>query len=236
MARFTALLPLGAALLAAPLAATAAPHRQGATTLTLSVTGSARHLPDATAATLEIVGEAPDAAAAQERENRAMAAALHAADGVAGVRATTGGYSVTPADAKRTAWIARQELNLACDAAPASAAAAAGLRGLIGQLQHAGARLQSLDGRLSAGTAAATRARAIGDAVRRLRAEAQAVARSLGETVGAIRTVQVDGPPVRPVFGGLMVAGRAASPVARPAPIEERVSLSATIELVPAAK
>ena len=235
MARLAASIPLAAALLAAPLAATAAPHRQGATTLTLSVTGSARHLPDAMAATLEIVGEAPDAAAAQERENRAMAAALHAADGVAGVRATTGGYSVTPADAKRTAWIARQELNLACDAAPASAAAA-GLRGLIGQLQHAGARLQSLDGRLSAGTAAATRARAIGDAVRRLRAEAQAVARSLGETVGAIRTVQVDGPPVRPVFGGLMVAGRAASPVARPAPIEERVSLSATIELVPAAK
>jgi predicted secreted protein len=235
MARFTALLPLGAALLAAPLAATAAPHRQGATTLTLSVTGSARHLPDATAATLEIVGEAPDAAAAQERENRAMAAALHAADGVAGVRATTGSYSVTPADAKRTAWIARQELNLACDAAPASAAAA-GLRGLIGQLQHAGARLQSLDGRLSARTAAVTRERAIGDAVQRLRAEAQAVARSLGETVGAIRTVQVDGPPVRPVFGGLMVAGRAASPVARPAAIEERVSLSATIELVPGAK
>ncbi len=235
MARLAASIPLAAALLAAPLAATAAPHRQGATTLTLSVTGSARHLPDAMAATLEIVGEAPDAAAAQERENRAMAAALHAADGVAGVRATTGGYSVTPADAKRTAWIARQELNLACDAAPASAAAA-GLRGLIGQLQHAGARLQSLDGRLSAGTAAATRARAIGDAVRRLRAEAQAVARSLGETVGAIRTVQVDGPPVRPVFGGLMVAGRAASPVARPAAIEERVSLSATIELVPAAK
>jgi uncharacterized protein YggE len=114
--------------------------------------------------------------------------------------------------------------------------AAAGLRGLIGQLQHAGARLQSLDGRLSAATAAATRERAIGDAVRRLRAEAQAVARSLGETVGTIRAVQVDGPPVRPVFGGLMVAGRAAPPVARPAAIEERVSLSATIELVPAAK
>ncbi|MFT2093829.1 SIMPL domain-containing protein [Acidiphilium multivorum] len=235
MARFTALLPLAAALLAAPLAAAAAPHRQGATTLTLSVTGSARHLPDAMAATLEIAGEAPDAAAAQDRLNRAMAAALHAADGVAGVRATTGSYFVTPTDAKRTAWIARQELNLACDAAP-GAPAAAGLRGLIGQLQHAGARLQSLDGRLSAATAAATRERAIGDAVRRLRAEAQAVARSLGETVGTIRTVQVDGPPVRPVFGGLMVAGRAAPPVARPAAIEERVSLSATIELVPAAK
>lgn len=234
MARLTALLPLAAALLAAPLAAAAAPHRQGATTLTLSVTGSARHLPDAMAATLEIAGEAPDAAAAQDRLNRAMAAALHAADGVAGVRATTGSYFVTPTDAKRTAWIARQELSLSCDAAPTSAAA--GLRGLIGQLQHAGARLQSLDGRLSAATAAATRERAIGDAVRRLRAEAQAVARSLGETVGTIRTVQVDGPPVRPVFGGLMVAGRAAPPVARPAAIEERVSLSATIELVPAAK
>ena len=47
---------------------------------------------------------------------------------------------------------------------------------------------------------------------------------------------QLGGPPVRPVFGGLMVAGRAAPPVARPAAIEERVSLSATIELVPAAK
>lgn len=202
-----------------------------AATLDLSVTGRASHAPDAMRAVLEAVGRARSAAAAQEAVNRMMTMALGEVDHVSGLVAVTGGYSVVPANQDSTEWIARQGMTLRFDAAP-DAAAAAPVRALIGRLQQAGLQLQALDGTLSAKTETATRDRAIADAARRLRAEAAGVARALGERVGALRSVRLEAPGVRPVVG-MMALKKAVAPAARPGPVEEQVSLSATIELRP---
>lgn len=227
---------LGAAILVCPLPALAAPAQTQpapkTTTLTLSVTGTARHAPDAMEATLEAVGRAGDAAKAQDAVNRMMAAALHGVDKVKGLTGTTGGYSVVPADPKQDAWIARQSLTLHFDAAPNDGAAAP-VRALIGQLQHAGMQLQSLAGTLRDRTAAETRNRAIVRATHEARAEARVVAHALDETVGGISAVTLGERTIHPMMTGMVFAARAAAPVARPGPVEERVSLSATIELAP---
>lgn len=221
---------LGTMLVLMPLACLAAAPDQDTTTLSLSVTGRASHAPDAMYAELEAVGRAAHAAAAQATVNRMMTAALHQTDRIRGLVATTGFYSVTPANQDQTEWIARQSLILRFDAAP-DADAAAPVRALLGRLQQSGMQLQSLDGRLSAKTASVTRDHAIEDAASRLHADAERVAKALGETVGPIRSVQLGSQMIRPVFSTMALKAQAVAPIARPGPIEERVSLSATIVL-----
>lgn len=187
-------------------------------------------------ASLQASAQTPHSAAAQDQVNRTMAKALRETDSIKGLRATTGDYSVNPTDSKQTAWRAQQTLILRFDAAPGSSAAKP-VRDLIGQLQADGMMLQSLRGILSQQSERETRARAIADAASQLQAEAKATATALGEQVGPLRTVQLDvATPIRPVMHTMMLAARAAPPVARSSSIEERVSLSATIMLRPTSR
>lgn len=233
MKRSILFVPFGIALLLAPMTSGAAAPADRAATLDLSVTGRASHAPDAMRARLEAVGRAKSAAEAQSAVNRIMTMALNEVDHIKGLVAVTGGYSVVPANPERTAWLARQGLTLTYDAAP-DAAAAAPVRAMLGRLQQAGMQLQALDGTLTAKTASATRETAIADAARRLRAEAASVAKALGKTLGPLRSVRLGGQAIYPALQNRAFMAKAVAPVARPGPVEERVSLSATIELRPA--
>ncbi|MHB1303500.1 MAG: SIMPL domain-containing protein [Acidiphilium sp.] len=210
----------------------AAPHGH-APTMTLSASGHAARPPDETRAVLEADAHGASASAAQASVNRTMAAALGSAGKIAGLRATTGNYSVTPVDAKQSAWTARQTLTLRYEAAP-DAAAAAPVRALIGQLQARGMLLQSLDGALSRKAERAARRQAIADAAAELHDEAAALATALDERAGPIRSVQLNAAPIWPVRPMMFAAKAAPAPSAQPAPIETSVNLSATIALLPA--
>ncbi|HEX7391079.1 MAG TPA: SIMPL domain-containing protein [Acidiphilium sp.] len=229
---------LGAAflLMAAPFAyAAPASSDAQATTLDLAVTGSASHMPDAMLARLSATATTPTAAAAQRAVNTAMAEALQEAGKIKGLTATTDEYSVNPDNAKRTEWRAQQGLTLKFDAAP-NAEAAKPVLALIGRLQAKGLLLEGLSGTLSPRTEQATRDAAIGDAVSRLRSEAAATAKALGEQPGRITHLRLNvASPIRPYMRApMMMAAAAPAPVAQPGPVSEQVNLSATMQLQPA--
>jgi uncharacterized protein YggE len=186
-------------------------------------------------AALNVQASAATAAQAQAGVNKAMQQALAAARAVAGVTATTGGYSVNEDDAATTPkgqkFQASQGLTLVMPAAGGQAPAA--FTGLVGTLQQEGLLLNNLDGELSAAGRAAATQDAIKDGIAQLRAQAVAVAQSLHEKVGPMTTLAVNidagwaGP--RP----MMMMAKAAAPQLSPGTVTVSASLSATVTLTP---
>lgn len=204
------------------------------TELSLSVTGEASHPPDAMRASLLVSATASDAAGAQNLVNVRTKSALAALGRIKGVVATTGSYSVYPADRQRKTWLARQSISLGFPASP-TAPSAKPVLVVIGQLQDEGLMLESLDGTLQPASASATRDAAIRDAVKTMNQEAAGLAKALGMSVGPIIQIGLNvGGSVSPMIQTLQMGARTASaPVAAPADVIERVSLSAKLQLLP---
>ena len=207
------------------------------TVLNLSADGSNSVDPDRITAALAAQSSSPDAARAQEDVNQAMARALAAARAVPGVTATTGDYSVyqtTPSDGSQKA-VFQASQNLQLSMAAPGGAPAASFTALVGKLQQQGLLLNSLNGDLSDPAQEAAQQGAIDDAIRQIRAQAQAVAATLGERVGRIQTLNVNinmpGPVMRAAPMMMMMAAAAAPPQAAPAKISVQANVSATIAL-----
>jgi predicted secreted protein len=206
------------------------------TVLNLSADGSNSVDPDRITASLAAQSSSPDAARAQADVNQAMAQALAAAHSVSGVTATTGDYSVyqtTPSDgSQKTVFQASQNLQL--DMAAPDGAPAASFTALVGKLQQQGLLLNSLNGDLSDQAQEAAQQGAIDDAIRQIRAQAQAVAATLGERVGRIQTLNVNinmpGPVLR-AAPMMMMAAAAPPPQAAPPKVSVQANVSATIAL-----
>lgn len=205
------------------------------TVLNLSADGSNSVDPDRITASLAAQASSPDAARAQADVNQAMAQALAAARAISGVTATTGDYSVyqtTPSDgSQKTVFQASQNLQLSM-AAP-DGAPSAPFTALVGKLQQRGLLLNSLNGDLSDQAQEAAQQGAIDDAIRQIRAQAQAVAATLGEHVGKIQTLNVNINMPGPVFRAapMMMAAAAPPPQAAPAKVSVQANVSATIAL-----
>lgn len=203
------------------------------TVLDLSATGQVVVLPDEMVADLTVQASAGSAAAAQAAVNRLMGKALSAAHGVAGVVAVTAGYNVFQPDSDKPVYQASQGVELTMPA-PGGVPPDA-FTGLVGNLQQDGLLLNSLDGQLSAaGTDAANQA-AVVDAIHRLQAQAAAVARTLGDKIGVIKTLNINAGNPAPVMPGRMMMAMAAAPApppqAAPGPVTIQATVEATIEL-----
>lgn len=201
------------------------------TTLSLSATGSVAAVPDEMEASLTAQGSAATAATAQDTVNRLMAASLASARKINGVTATTAAYNVFQT---QTGYQASQTLNLTMPA-PGGLPPPA-FTNLIGQLQQKGLQLNSLDGQLSAAAADSASQAATTDALHRLRAEANAIAATLGDKPGEIKTVTIDPGDSGPVMPGCAMALQAAAPPqSAPGPVTIQVTVEATISLTPLA-
>ncbi len=207
----------------APRAAEPPAAAAAATVLSLSATASVSVPPDELTASLRATAEAPGAERAQAEVNRAMATALTAARAVAGVRATTAGYTTwqrPPGSPGGGAWQASQSLVLKAHDGPA-------LLHLLGSLQAQGLAVDQLGWELSAAAQRKARDRATDAALGRLRGRATAAAQVLGLRFGSFRTVRLGPPPEigpRPMFASAMRAGGPP-----PSAVAEDVAVSATV-------
>ncbi len=193
-------------------------------------------MPDQMTASLNVQASAPTAAVAQAAVNKAMAKALAEARAVNGVTATTDSYSVQQTnadDSQKPVFQASQTLNLTMPAPGGTPAAA--FTNLVGALQQQGLLLNTLDGQLSAAGADAASSQATVDALHRLRAEADAIAATLGDKVGEMKTISVDTNNGGPIMPGrmMMMKAEAPPPQAAPGPVTIQVTVSATITLTP---
>lgn len=194
------------------------------TLLHLSATGTVQEAPDLLVAQLVANSDAASPAAAQRQVNTRMAAATRLAAGTGTVRWQLGGYGVDRGGDKQQIWTARQTLRL-------EGPDAGILLDLVGRLQAAGLAVDTLSWILSPQHLAAARARASDQALKALRARADAAAASLGLKVGLIRDVTLGGGsgPIRPVLRMMASAAPQATPDAQEV-VEEA---SAEIELHP---
>jgi uncharacterized protein len=209
---------------------------QAQTTLNLSANGTNTVDPDEVIASLDIQASSASAANAQASVNRQMKHALDAVKAVPGVIATTGNYSVyqnmPDNQAKSATYQASQGLQLTMMApggVPPDAFTA-----LAGQLQQNGLLLNTLDGDLSSKGRELAQQAAVTDAIRQIQAQAAAVAATLGEHVGKIKSLTVDvntpGPIIRAAPMAMMAAA-SPPPQAAPGKVTVQANVSATIDL-----
>ena len=103
-------------------------------------------------------------------------------------------------------------------------------------LQHDGLQLNSLDGDLSAAGADAAAQAATTDALHRLQTQTNAIAATLGDKAGEIKTVTIDSNNPGPVMPRMMALQQgAAPPQSAPGPVTVQVTVEATILLTPRA-
>jgi predicted secreted protein len=193
-----------------------------ATLLRLTETGEVTRAPDELRLTLRAEARGGNAAAVQAQVNRAAQAALARAGGVAGLRATTGGYW-TNRDGESRQWTASQTLSLrATDPTPALE--------LAGALQGEGLLMDGMAWTLSPEAARMARQQAGQQAIEALRARAGAVAAQLGMEVAGIRQLSLDTPEApMPRMAAMAMRGKAeAGPP--PASAPEDVTITATAQ------
>jgi uncharacterized protein YggE len=206
------------------------------TLLHLSATGQVVVLPDQMVADFTVQETAPGAPAAQAAVNRLMAKALAAARAVPGVVATTSGYNVFQPDSDKPEYQASQTLDLTIPAQGGTPPPA--FTDLAGRLQQDGLLLNTLDGQLSTQGADAANAAAVTDAIHRLRAEAAAIAATLGDKPGPIQVLTVDSGNPAPVMPGRMMMAlqaQAPPPQAAPGPVTVQANIAAVVALTPLA-
>jgi uncharacterized protein YggE len=185
------------------------------TSLSLSATGTSITAPDEMTASLSV-----------------QATAAAAAKAVSGVTTTTGAYSVYQPDAGKPEYQASQALELTMPA-PGGAPPEA-FTGLTGNLQQQGLLLNNLDGQLSPAGQDHAAQEATTDALQRLRAQAASIAATLGDSVGPIKTLNIDGGNPAPMpMGRMMMAMASPPPQSAPGPVTVQVTVTATIELKP---
>ncbi|OYY05297.1 MAG: hypothetical protein B7Y73_02065 [Acidocella sp. 35-58-6] len=205
------------------------------TTLNLSAVGADIVLPDEMTASFSVMAQAPTAAAAQDAVNQTMAKALAAANSAKDVTVTTGGYFVN-AIGDQTApqkpmFQAEQTLQLKVPAPDGKTPG--GFTNLVSQLQRDGLLLRQLNGQLSAGGEDAAKAAATVDAIHKLQAQADAVAQTLGDKTGELKTLSIDNNMPGPVVFGAMRMAAAAPVQSEQGPMTVSVTISATFTLTP---
>jgi uncharacterized protein YggE len=216
------LILLGAILAALPALAIAQPVE---TTLHLAESTEVTRAPDEVVATLRAEARAPNAAAAQEAVNRAVAAAVTRAQSAPSIRVSTGGYWTGRGDEGR-GWQAAQSITLrGGEAAPLLEATAA--------LQSQGLALQSLTWTLTRDAARAAREEASRLALDALRRRADALAAQLGMNVAGLREVRIDAPDRSPRPAPVMAMRASSSSGATPpVAIAEDIIVPAMVEAV----
>jgi uncharacterized protein YggE len=206
------------------------------TTLNLSANATVLAPPDEMTASLTVQANAGSAAAAQGKVNMLMGKALAEARATAGITATTAEYSVQDTSEKQngTAFQASQSLTLTMPAPGTTPPAA--FTALLGQLQAQNLQLNNLAGDLSAAGRQQAANQAITAAIGQVQAQAAMVAKTLGEKVQSIKTLNInaDGPgPVTPMRMMAMAAPQAAPPQAAPGPVAINANVNAEILLGP---
>ncbi len=223
---------LGVLLLAA-----FAPQALAQTTLTLSATGQADAAPDEITATLTAQASSSNPVTAQNSVNAAIAIALRLAKTMPGLTATTANYSVTTEQRDNgdgpVKYDASDDVTLV-EPAPGGVPSQ-NFASLLGTLQSHGLLLENFDGGLSRAASDQAMQAAIGDAMRQIRAQAQAVATPLNETVGQVTKIDLNDAVPGPVpMAPRMMAMAAAAPQAALAAITAQANVTATVELVAA--
>jgi uncharacterized protein len=198
------------------------------TLLHLGETATVMVAPDEIAAALRFEVTSASAADAQARVNAAMQEALAEAHKVAGVTASTAGYSVwrvnpTPADHTER-WQVSATLDLTGRDGPA-------LLGLVGTLQQHGLVVGNLGWRLSRAAQQQARQDATKQALSALRGRAEEAAALLDLRFGQFKEVRLDSATPQPLFRQLPTAmAMSASPAPPPAAVAEDVPVSATAD------
>lgn len=197
------------------------------TLLHLSESARVMVQPDELAAVLRAEAVTSSAAEAQAQVNAAMAGAVALARQTAGVRVTTGAYTVWPQTLSarpvgRQDWRASQTLDL-------RGGDGAVLLTLVGVLQQRGLAASQLGWQVAAETERHARAEATKQALGNLRARAEEAAGVLGLHFDSFREVRLDA-PARP-HPMPMRAMAASSPVSSPPTVEaEPVPVEASVE------
>lgn len=205
------------------------------TILSLTATGTDIVVPDEMTARFNVTANAATAAAAQNSVNQTMAKALATINANKNVTATTGNYSVDevtdgPAAAQKTMFQANQTLQLTIPAPGGKPPSA--FMDLVSRLQQDGLLIQQLAGDLSASGEQTAEAAATVDAIHKLQTQANAVAQTLGDKVGDIKTIDIGSNAPRPVvFGAMRFAAATPAPAqSEPGPMTVTVTVNATIE------
>ncbi len=217
---------MAALALALPGLAQAQPAAE--TLLHLSADGSVQAAPDQLVADLVAQSTSPAASDAQRRVNALVAQGMQSARAVSGIDARAVGYQVSPADEKRTQWLAQQTLELRGSDGPA-------LLDLANRLQQLGFVTASLDWRLSPTLRRKACAEATTAALKALREQAASAAATLGLHVDHLKDVQLQQPMagmLRPVMSMAARVGGPA-PQATAAPEEVAAQVSAEVVLRP---
>jgi len=201
------------------------PAARAQTVLHLAETANIAVQPDELVASLRAETTAPTPAEAQRRVNAMMADALGRVH-QAGVSVSTGNYTVwhlasTPPE-RADRWQAAQGLALHSKDGPA-------MLTLVGELQQHGLATGSLAWQLSDEASRVARQHALEEALRNLRARADAAAALLGLQFDAFKEVRLDVPGPGPV-PRMMSAAASFAPAQPPSVEAEQVIVSATAE------
>jgi uncharacterized protein YggE len=205
------------------------PAPRDGTVMHLSATGSVQASPDELVADLVAQATSPVPATAQRRVNGLIADGLNAVHDLRSVEARAIGYSVGPADDKRTAWVAQQTLELRGPDGPLLLDAA-------GKLQASGFVMASLEWQLSPALRRKAHDEATTAALKELMTRAKSVAATLGLQVDHVQEVRLDGPvyqPRRPSPVMAMAARAMPAPQATASPEEVTADVSADYVLKP---
>jgi uncharacterized protein len=208
-----------------PGLALAQPAPAGETLLHLSADGSVQAAPDQLVADLVAQNTSSSAADAQRRVNALIAQGMQAAHAVSGIDARAVGYQVSPADEKRTQWLAQQTLELRGADGPA-------LLDLANRLQQLGFVTASLDWRLSPSLRRKAYAEATTAALKALQEQAASAAATLGLHVDHLKDVQLQ-PRMDGVLRPMMtMAARAGAPAPQATAAPEEVAAQVSAEVV----
>ncbi len=201
-----------------------APASTTETLLRLSAAGSVQAAPDQLVADLVAQDTSPSAADAQRRVNALVAQGMQAARSVSVVEARAIGYEVSPADEKRTKWLAQQTLELRSTDGPT-------LLDLTSRLQQMGFVTASLDWQLSPALRRRAYAEATTTALKALQAQAASAAATLGLHVDHLKDVQLQ-PELRPGRPMMAMAARASAPAPQATGAPEDVTAEVSAEVV----
>ncbi len=198
--------------------------------LHLSASATVKVGPDELVASLQGVGIAPTAVAAQRHVSELMVKAKADAAGAAGVKTSFQDYSVDFTDQKPTHWTAQQTVEL-------RGAEGEQVLDLVGRLQGIGLAVADLGWQVSADRAEQARQSATVKALKSLRVQASAAAAALGMEVDRIQSVVLNGQPcVAPFAQGGLATARAMAATLMPAPNVSRenqdVTATATADVI----
>ncbi|HUZ75752.1 MAG TPA: SIMPL domain-containing protein [Stellaceae bacterium] len=218
---------LGLAVLmpAMPVSAAVGSEASTGTLVTFTENAEQRLVRDRFVADLAVETTNPDPAGLQGEINRRMMAALARAKAVAGVTATTGGYTVYQ-ERPRTGparWDGRQGLRL-------EAKDQAALLPLVGTLQGSGLVLTALDATVSREATRAVEDRLTDEALRRVKERAAKVATALGLRVVRIRSLRIGNVAPPPLPMRAMAMSMAAQAVPPPAFAPGEATVNVTVE------